>query len=174
MQSITFKETNVADAKEQFIPGDIYQQIIEHMPIVCVDVALIRDNKVYLIKRNNEPLKDKYWLQGGRLNKNETLEACAIRKGAEELNIPEENIIIKRNLGTHATLFGNSAHGEASTHTVNITFQIDVKEGTELSFDQHHHNSGWFTYEDLQTAGDTSEHHVYVRDLLEDILTPNI
>lgn len=69
------------------IPQDLYNEIISLIPIVCVDVAIVYDNKILLIKRGIEPAAGEWWLPGGRLYKSETLEACALRKAKEETGL---------------------------------------------------------------------------------------
>ncbi len=69
------------------IPQDLYNEIISLIPIVCVDVAIVYNNKILLIKRRDEPAKGEWWLPGGRLHKGETLEDCALRKAKEETGL---------------------------------------------------------------------------------------
>jgi len=60
-------------------------------PLVSADVVLFagkgEDLKVLLIRRKNEPFKDRWALPGGFLDERETLEACAARELAEETGI---------------------------------------------------------------------------------------
>lgn len=69
------------------IPDEKYKEIIALMPIVCIDVAIEFNNKILLIRRKNEPAAGQWWLPGGRLHKNETLENCALRKAIEETGL---------------------------------------------------------------------------------------
>ena len=67
-----------------FIPWSLYEQILDNMPIACVDVAILHDGKVLLVKRLDEPAKGQYWLPGGRVLKGEMLRDAAIRKTRDE------------------------------------------------------------------------------------------
>lgn len=69
------------------IPQDKYDEIISLIPIVCVDVAIVYDSKILLVKRRDEPAAGEWWLPGGRLYKGETLEDCALRKAKEETGL---------------------------------------------------------------------------------------
>jgi len=73
------------------IPAEHYKQIIEVLPILCVDV-IVRNNRdeYLLIKRANEPRKGEWWVIGGRLLKGETLEQAVVRKVWEETGLKVE------------------------------------------------------------------------------------
>lgn len=70
----------------RFLPKEIYSQIVQNLPLVCVDIILKRerDNKVLLFLRRDEPAKDTLWWPGGRMLRGETFYSCAIRKVREE------------------------------------------------------------------------------------------
>ncbi len=85
------------------IPEERYKMILEEIPIVCIDCAIVNDSGEYLlVKRNNHPLKGEYWTPGGRLKKNETLREAVKRKMKQELGIDVE---IERLLGFFETIF---------------------------------------------------------------------
>lgn len=69
------------------IPQDKYDEIISLIPIVCVDVAIVYDAKILLVKRRDEPAAGEWWLPGGRLYIGEALEDCAKRKAREETGL---------------------------------------------------------------------------------------
>ena len=67
---------------------NLYKKIMESVPIICVDVIIINEKNQYLlVKRKNEPLKNKFWMVGGRLNKNELLIEGIKRKLKDEVGI---------------------------------------------------------------------------------------
>lgn len=70
-----------------YIPQDKYNEIISLIPIVCVDVAIVYDAKILLVKRRDEPAAGEWWLPGGRLYKGEALEDCALRKAKKETGL---------------------------------------------------------------------------------------
>ena len=71
-----------------FIEKKLYKKIMENMPVVCVDALIIKEKNEYLlVKRKNDPLKNKFWMVGGRLNKNELIVNGIKRKIYEEIGI---------------------------------------------------------------------------------------
>jgi nucleoside-diphosphate-sugar epimerase/ADP-ribose pyrophosphatase YjhB (NUDIX family) len=164
--TIKYKDDGVVSSSSRLIPQVVYKMILDNVPLVCVDLVIVKDNKVFLIKRNNKPCEGVYWVQGGRMFKNEGIEECGIRKTAAELNIPAENIKITNYLGTFSTEFCDSEQGSAS-HTVNVTFQAEI-EDIPLSFDSDHSDGKWFDINGAIPAELKGQykHHPYVADLL--------
>ena len=81
----------------EFIPQDLYDNIIDLMPIICVDGIIQTENGILLLLRDNEPEKNKWWFPGGRLLKGEKLEEGIVRKVKEETGLTCEVIEIMRN-----------------------------------------------------------------------------
>ncbi|MBX8645841.1 MAG: NUDIX hydrolase [Thermoplasmata archaeon] len=56
-------------------------------PSVAADSILVRDGKLLLVRRGNEPYRGCYALPGGIVDEWETLEQCALRELMEETGI---------------------------------------------------------------------------------------
>jgi len=70
------------------LPADEYAQMLERMPILCVDGLIVNEHGQFLlVKRRNAPRQGEWWVPGGRVLKGETLEAAFGRKMREELGI---------------------------------------------------------------------------------------
>ena len=51
-----------------FIPEKKYREIVQVIPILCIDALIINNKNEYLLlKRLNEPLKNVFWVPGGRV-----------------------------------------------------------------------------------------------------------
>ncbi|RLI98177.1 MAG: hypothetical protein DRP00_02505 [Candidatus Aenigmatarchaeota archaeon] len=61
-------------------------------PIVGVGVLIIKDGKVLLGKRNEEPGKNTWSLPGGKLEFGETFEVCAKREVKEETGLDVDDL----------------------------------------------------------------------------------
>ncbi len=105
-----------------FIEEEVYKRFVEEMPIACVDVLVHSGSDILFIKRNQEPAKGKWWVIGGRLQKDETMEQCAIRKCKEEVGL---DVVIEKRIGVYDAFFATSVQG-CSTHTVCVTFLARV------------------------------------------------
>ena len=95
------------------IEDELYSKIREVLPTVCVDLLVTNERKEYLLaKRTEKPAQGSWWFPGGRIRKGETWEACARRKGIEELGI---DMPIGRLISVE-----NYFADDADWHTVNL------------------------------------------------------
>lgn len=124
------------------IPVGEYTNIVERMPIVCIDAVIVNSKRQYLlIKRKNEPLLGEYWVPGGRLLKNETLNDAVIRKVRQELGITAHIIMP---LGVYEDFFEKSPLTlTTGLHTVSIVYLM-VAENDEIRLDEQSDEWGWF------------------------------
>lgn len=60
-------------------------------PFAC-DGVIIKDKKIVLIRRGAEPFKGQWAVPGGRIEDNESAEACLVREMKEETNLDVEPI----------------------------------------------------------------------------------
>ena len=106
------------------IPQNLYKKIVENIPFCCVDMVVHCKGLVLLLKRKNKPARGVWWLPGGRIYKNETLEHAALRKVYEETGIKSR---IKKRIGVYETLFRKGPFKDLKTgiHTVNICFLVE-------------------------------------------------
>lgn len=105
------------------IPSKLYKRIVESVPIVCVDVILRYKDKYLLVFRNNEPLKDKWWLVGGRALKGERTIDTAKRKVREETGLTATKFKMR---GVYEDSYPRSAWG-VPTSSVSIVYEAQVK-----------------------------------------------
>lgn len=110
------------------ISNETYKEILELIPIPCVDGVIVRDGKVLLVKRKNEPAKGMWFLPGGRILKNEKLENAVIRKTKEETGL---DVKVIQPLIFDETIYDEpSMEGVTSgAHTINVTFLLEVVGG---------------------------------------------
>lgn len=143
------------------IPEHLYTQFLSQLPLFCVDAVVVHQGKVLLVYRTNKPAKDLWWVPGGRVLKNETLEQAVLRKMKEELGVP---VIIKKRLGTYETMFPDAPFPEVScgVHSVNVAFLITlVNEQDAIQLDTQSSDSQWVNNLDEKS-------HPYLKALFHD------
>ena len=116
------------------IPADQYQQIIEVLPILCVDVVVTNAHGEYLlIRRAYEPRKGQWWVIGGRVLKGETMEQAAIRKVQEETCLEVKAV---RPIGYYEELSQDNPFGLTTQyHAVSVVFSTVVSDQQEIRLD---------------------------------------
>ena len=110
------------------------------MPILCVDLLIIHENKCLLLKRDNEPAMGQYWFPGGRINKFEIIKDAAIRKAKEETNLNCEFIKI---ISIEETFFLKNEFMDVDKHTVNICCEMIPATISLLKVDEYHNDYMW-------------------------------
>lgn len=122
------------------IDRETYSKIHALMPILCVDLLIVHAGEVLLVKRNTEPDKGKWWIPGGRVWKNESLEA-AVHRQAAQLGMEVE---IKGMLGHLDLDFKEDPFGHGrGTHTVSLVYACASK-GREVKLDEFHDDYHWW------------------------------
>ena len=123
-----------------FIPWELYRQILECMPIPCVDIAIVANGSVLLVKREDAPAKGQWWLPGGRVLKGEMMRDAAKRKAREEVGIECHVASI---IHTAETIFPDGPDG-IPVHSINSCFFLyPVSADFEIKLDLHQSEYQW-------------------------------
>lgn len=141
------------------IPSELYVQIHENMPIICVDCVVSCSDKILLVKRKTEPMKGSWWFPGGRLARNEKLDAAVRRIVNNETSL---SVCRQTLIGFDETEFETDPFGHGNgTHTVNFVYasQISEMEMMRIALDENHIAHSLFTYEEIYA----SNMHPYVK-----------
>lgn len=128
-----------------FVPAPLYQEILESVPIACVDVVIEHKGKVLLVLRTNKPAQGEWWPPGGRILKGESIEQAAVRKVLQETGL---RIEIVKQIGAYSTIFKDGPFSDLKTgvHTVNIAFLARlVDEQQTVVMDSQSSEYGWFS-----------------------------
>jgi colanic acid biosynthesis protein WcaH len=128
------------------IPKEKYTEIIEILPILCVDVIIQNTSGEYLlIKRANEPKKGQWWPIGGRVLKGETLEHAVIRKIMEETAIHVKSV---RPIGYFETVADTNPFGlPFQYHAVSVIFAALAEDWQQIHLDDQ--STEWKYSKDL-------------------------
>lgn len=73
--------------KPGFVPKPLFKKIRRNVPLPTVDALIMKDGRLLLVKRTQEPMKGRWWFVGGRVNKNEKLTHAVRRKVREETGL---------------------------------------------------------------------------------------
>ena len=131
--------------KEQFL------QIIDNTPLVSIDLILEdSQERVLLGKRTNQPAQDFWFVPGGRIRKNETLDEAIHRISATELGITLHRKDATL-LGAYDHIYRDNFAGteDINTHYVALGHKFIIDEKIELNFDQQHSQIQWWNKEVL-------------------------
>ena len=94
-------------------------------PKLTVDGVVIRNGKILLIKRKNEPFKNRWALPGGFVEYGEAVESAVLREVAEETGLETEI--------THLVGVYSDPDRDPRGHTVSIAYILSPKDEKEPS-----------------------------------------
>ena len=129
------------------IPRELYSQIHSLMPILCVDLAVVADGKVLLVRRKVEPLKGELYLPGGRLFRWETVDEAVFRIARNEIGLKIFSPVF---VSYEQMRFGRDPfnHGKG-THTVSLTFACEAYSHL-VKLDSDHSSYVWFDPSEIE------------------------
>ena len=123
-----------------WLPDETFKSIIQHTPLISIDL-IVRNEKggVLLGKRVNAPAKGYWFVPGGRVRKNETLDDAFVRLVYEELGI-ESGItrVDAKFLGIFEHFYDDCVFGEdVSTHYIVLGYEFNINNFNNLPINQH-------------------------------------
>ena len=110
-----------------FLDDDAFKNVIKNTPLISIDLIIQNEKGEYLVgKRNNRPARGFWFVPGGRIQKNETL-----NNGFTRLIQNEIGIEMLRNEATFLGVFehfydDNYFNSEFSTHYIVLAYKISI------------------------------------------------
>ena len=132
-----------------FVHQSLYKEMLESIPICCVDIFILHQGKVLLVQRTNKPAQNEWWPPGGRVLKGESLEEAAQRKVFEEVGL---SIVIEKQIGAYTTIFPDGPFEDLQTgvHTINVCFLAHLKDANaQVSIDTTSETFDWKLLSDV-------------------------
>jgi colanic acid biosynthesis protein WcaH len=126
-------------------------EIIEATPLVSIDLVIRNpSNKVLLGKRNNRPAMGYWFVPGGRIFKNETINQALKRISEVELG---QDLSIKAPslLGAYDHIYEDNFLNVKgiNTHYVVLAFVIALQQEIEVKTDEQHTELKWWEIDKL-------------------------
>jgi len=147
-----------------FLDKEVFASIIHYTPLISIDL-IVENSKgqILLGKRVNEPAKDFWFVPGGRIFKDETLDAAFERTAKEEIGLD-----IKREDAAFINVYehfydNNVFDNEFSTHYVVLAHKIVTDKN--LVVNDQHEKYEWFDKEILLDRDDV---HKYTKNYFKD------
>lgn len=131
-------------------------------PLVGVGAVIVRDRRVVIVQRSNEPLKGQWSIPGGALEVGETLRQCAAREALEETGLRVEPIDV---LDVFDSIYSDP-DGRTRYHYVLIDFFCRVAGG-ELHSGGDAAQACWITREEMANFAITETAQKVIRKALE-------
>ena len=142
----------------EWIPDEVWSDIVEHVPIPSVDLLVVTDDGLLLAKRQNEPAKGEWFVPGGRIQKGEPLEEAVHRVAREELGV---DVVIEEELGVYDHLYEIADVADVDgKHYVAHGYVVRPESDT-ITLDKQHSDAQYFDLDALPSV------HQYVEAYLD-------
>jgi colanic acid biosynthesis protein WcaH len=135
-----------------------FETVISSTPLISIDLLVKKDNKILLGKRINKPAQGYLFSIGGRVYKNETINSAMMRIANNELNISLK--LAPSFIGVFEHFYDDSIYQDVSIHYVNLAYEIEIEEISNLPTEQHNEYQ-WLTIDELLKS---KQVHKYVKD----------
>lgn len=138
------------------LSNDDFGFIIKNTPLVSFDMIISFKNKYLLGKRINEPAKNYFFVPGGRIFKDETIENACIRLSKKELNIELSLDKFKFHMNTNHIYPNNFFDNKFSTHYVVLSYLYNLTDDEygKINMDDQHSEICWMTKDELFNRDD--------------------
>ena len=126
-----------------------YSHIKKIMPLPCVDLLIMNNNKMLIMKRNNPPLQNDWFTPGSRVLLGENLEDAVKRTLKEETGMSAYKI---EQIGAMSQIFDE-------LQSITTFYKVYVKE-QEILMNSEHSDYKWIGKEDVNI-------HPYIIHMIE-------
>jgi colanic acid biosynthesis protein WcaH len=139
--------------------GD-FLDVVRHAPLVSIDLIVTDGNRGILVgQRRNRPAQGTWFVPGGRVRKDELLDAAFKRIVRDELGVASVERSSSRFYGVYEHLYDDNFAGEPGigTHYVVLAYALQLSASVPIGrFDQH---SGylWLHTDELLSRVDVHE-----------------
>jgi len=143
-----------------FLEKKLFSDIVKNTPLISIDLIIENEEDQFLLgKRVNEPAKDFWFVPGGRIFKNETLDDAFKRIVQEELslNIARDKADF---YGLYEHFYENNVfNAEFGTHYIVLAHKTKVSKIPHTN--SQHSAYQWFDQDELLGSMDV---HKYTKD----------
>lgn len=135
-----------------------FLDIINSTPLVSIDLIIEDHNERYLLgQRANKPAQGFWFVPGGRIRKNETLQLAFERIVTTELGascIESLNFDDAKLLGAYDHIYSDNFANEAdvNTHYVALGYKLSVTEAIHFDKDNQHSELSWWSKSELMAS----------------------
>lgn len=145
-----------------------YYNVIKQTTLSSVDLFIIKDNKLLVCKRENNPAKGYLFTPGCRTYKNEKLKECAHRVALTELNL-EISVDKLMLIGVYDHIYENNFMDNTfGTHYVNTAYLYNLDSEIDIKLDSQHEEYEWV---DLNNVMEHENIHELVKITFKDIIS---
>lgn len=142
-----------------FLDENTFKTVITSTPLISIDLVVKNSDSQYLLGyRNNRPAKGYWFVPGGRILKDETMDQAFIRLCKIELGLDLIRSEAKF-LGPFEHFYGDYVFGDnVSTHYVVLGYEIEVNLDLHRLPKEQHGDYKWFSKQEFLNNDTVHKH----------------
>ena len=146
--------TNKFMSSPPFLNEDDFAGIVRHAPLIAIDLVLKDPEQNVLVGlRTNEPAKGFYFVPGGIIRKNETIENAFERILLAETGC-RAALSDATFIGVFEHFYDTSRIGDCGTHYVVLAYELKFDRRPVIRLDSQHSDIRWMSCNDLLSASE--------------------
>jgi colanic acid biosynthesis protein WcaH len=142
-----------------FLEKETFKTVIASTPLVSIDLVVKNSLGQYLLGyRNNRPAQGMWFVPGGRIQKDETMDKAFLRLTKDELgqSIPRNDTAF---IGPFEHFYQDCVFGsECTTHYVVLAYTVNFTDDLANLPNVQHNQYAWFDREELLLKEDVHLH----------------
>lgn len=145
-----------------WLPEQSFRTVVASTPLVSIDLVIQNSaDEVLLGQRLNRPAKGFWFVPGGRIQKNESLDAAFRRLTLEELGVVAERFQ-GRLLGVYEHFYTDSVFGchesDPDTHYVVLGYHFRLSDEVKLTpACEQHRQYRWWPVSEMRTSAEVHD-----------------
>jgi colanic acid biosynthesis protein WcaH len=162
-----------APVSNMWLSPDVFSLVLASTPLIAIDLVIQNSRgEILLGQRLNRPAQDAWFVPGGRVLKDETLDSAFHRLTQDELGFSLERSDAQL-LGIYEHFYTDSVFGNAvndpSTHYIVLAYKLRLDDlNPNLVWPQTQH--GCVRWWNLDEACSSNQVHSYTKTYVQNIL----
>tara|TARA_B110000879_G_scaffold183288_1_gene241951 strand:+ start:194 stop:664 length:471 start_codon:yes stop_codon:yes gene_type:complete len=142
-----------------FLDETTFKTVIASTPLISIDLVVKNTKGEYLLGyRNNRPAQGFWFVPGGRILKDETMDDAFIRLCKDELGVAlmRQQAVF---LGPFEHFYDDTVFGEdVTTHYVVLGYALTIDVDLASLPQEQHNQYAWFTADNMLSREDVHPH----------------
>ena len=140
-----------------FLNDDDFARVVRHAPLIAIDLVLKDPEQNVLVGlRTSEPAKGFYFVPGGIIRKNETIENAFERILLAETGC-RAALSDATFIGVFEHFYDTSRFGDHGTHYVVLAYELKFDRRPVIRLDSQHSGIRWMSCGNILSASDVHQ-----------------
>lgn len=148
-----------------FLSESTFKTIISSTPLISIDLVIKNSKSQFLLGyRNNKPAQGYWFVLGGRILKDESIEQAFNRLMINEVGV-QANLSASNFKGVFEHFYDDNVFGnDITTHYVVLAYELNLDLNLDDLPKQQHCDYKWFSESEFLASADVHQHSKWYLD----------